>query len=38
MGLKIINNSDFNLLEIENYNSSLRLKTILNLSKKIIIK
>ena len=34
MGLKIINNSDFNLLEIENYNSSLRLKNYFKFIKK----
>ena len=31
MGLKVTNNSDFNLLGIENFNNSLRLKIILNL-------
>ena len=34
MGLKVINNSDFNLLGIENFNNSLRLKNYFKFIKK----
>ena len=34
MGLKVTNNSDFNLLGIENFNNSLRLKNYFEFIKK----